>query len=69
MQLLDLLVGLEERSNQHDLRITAFASDNTAYLTCDLCHLDVTVMIINGMGGWRIEPNLKTLDEACDADR
>lgn len=67
MMLLNLLVGLEERGNRanHELRLTAFCTSDLAYLDCDRCGLDVTVMVVNEHGGWRIQPHIASLDQPC----
>ena len=67
MMLLNLLVGLEERGTKanHDLRLTAFGASDLAYLGCERCGLDVTVMVVNSFGGWRIEPRIVSLDQPC----
>jgi len=69
LTLTDLLVGLEERftDNGHDFRIEAFNRDDSATLACHNCDLTVVVMIVNDFGGWRIEPDMTTLDTECAA--
>lgn len=71
MLLLDLLTGLAERGNSHGhhIEFTAIGSSDLAYLTCSRCELDVTAMVINDLGGWRIRPHIASLDQVCDADR